>query len=65
MGKLLEDYRNELDALTNEETLLKFDIMEFPMIQAIAAFKEPYEKLWFTYYSFQQKEAQWLKGFRI
>jgi hypothetical protein len=41
MGKLLEDYRNELDALTNDETLLKFEIMEFPLIQAIAAFKEP------------------------
>ena len=62
MGKLLEDYRVEQEQLNNEEQLLKFEISSYPMLQQIALFKEPYDKLWFTFYSFQQKETQWLKG---
>ena len=62
MGKLLEEYRLEQEQLNNEETLLKFEVSSYPMLQQIALFKEPYDKLWFTFYNFQQKETQWLKG---
>jgi dynein heavy chain len=62
MGKLVEDYRSELESLNKEETLFGFQLTQFPMLQQIITLKEPYDKLWTTFYSFQQKETQWLKG---
>ena len=62
MAKLIEEYRSELDQLNYEEQLFKFPQSQFPMLQQIVTLKEPYEKLWFTFQSFQSKESQWLKG---
>jgi hypothetical protein len=35
------------------------------MLQLIIAAKDPYDKLWNTFYNFQVKETQWLKGNKI
>ena len=32
------------------------------MLQQIISLKDPFDKLWFTFYNFQAKENQWLKG---
>jgi hypothetical protein len=62
MGKLIEEYRTEQEQLNYEEQLFGFQLTQFPMLQQITTLKEPYDKLWLTFYSFQQKEAQWTKG---
>lgn len=62
MGKLIEDYKIELDQLNKEEQLFGFELSQFPMLQLIINLKDPFDKLWFTFYNFQLKENQWLKG---
>ena len=62
MGKLIEEYKNELEQLNKEEQLFGFELSQFPMLQQICQFKDPYDKLWFTIHSVQTKENQWLKG---
>lgn len=62
MGKLIEDYRNELEQLNREEALFGFEISQYPMLQQIITLKDPFDKLWFTFHNFQTKESQWLKG---
>ena len=62
MSKQIEEYKTELEQLNKEEQLLGFEVSQFPLLQQIITFKEPYDKLWFTFYNFQSKEAQWLKG---
>jgi dynein heavy chain, axonemal len=62
MGKQLEEYKLEQEQLNHEELLFKFPISAFPLLQEIITLKDPFDKLWFTFYNFQQKEGQWLKG---
>jgi dynein heavy chain len=62
MGKLIEDYRVELEQLNREEQLLGFEVSQYPMLQQIISLKDPFDKLWFTFHNFQVKENQWLKG---
>ena len=63
MTKIVEEYRLELEQLNREEQLFGFEQSQFPMMQQILTIKDPYDKLWSTFYNFQQKENQWLKGF--
>lgn len=53
---------NEMDTLNTEEKLLGFQQTEYPMLQQIITLKDPFDKLWLTFASFQSKEAQWMKG---
>lgn len=62
MNKLIEDFKLELDQLNREEQLFGFEQSQFPLMQQIINLKDPFDKLWFTYYNFQTKENQWLKG---
>ena len=62
MGKLIEDYRIELEQLNKEEQLFGFEQSQYPMLQQILTLKDPFDKLWFTFHNFQQKENLWLKG---
>lgn len=62
IGKTIEEYRVELEEINKEETLFAWEISQFPMLQQIITAKDPYDKLWNTFYSFQTKEVQWLKG---
>ena len=62
MGKVIEEYRTELEQINKEEQLFAWEISQFPMLQQIISTKDPYDKLWNTFYNFQIKEAQWLKG---
>lgn len=62
MGKTLEDYRSELEQINNEEQLFGWETSQFPMLQQLFVYKDPYDKLWTTYQTFQNKDAIWLKG---
>lgn len=62
ISKLVEDYRTELEQLNREEQLFGFEQSHFPILQQIINLKDPFDKLWFTYYNFNQKENQWIKG---
>lgn len=62
MGDLIEEYINEQESLNIEEKLLGFSQTEYPMLQQIITLKDPFDKLWLTFASFQTKEAQWTKG---
>jgi len=58
----LEAARDELDGINEEERLLEWEISAFPQLNNMFTLKEPYEKLWGTAYSFQQKHEKWLNG---
>ena len=62
IGKIIEEYRTELEEINKEEVLFAWEISQFPMLQTIISTKDPYDKLWNTLYNFQVKEIQWLKG---
>ena len=62
MGKTLEDYRNELEQVNKEEQLFGWETSQFPMLQQLFVSKDPYDKLWTTFQTFQSKDATWLKG---
>ncbi|CAF0812221.1 unnamed protein product [Brachionus calyciflorus] len=62
MGKQIDEFKIELEQLNKEEQLFAFELSQFPMLNQILALKDPFDKLWFTFHSFQQKENQWLKG---
>lgn len=62
MGKTIEEYRVELEQINKEEQLFGWELTQFPMLQQIIQLKDPFDKLWNTFYSFQSKEVQWLKG---
>ena len=62
MGDMIEEYMNEQEQLNIEEKLLGFQQTEYPMLQQIITLKDPFDKLWLTFASFQAKEAQWMKG---
>lgn len=65
MGKLIEDYKLELEQLNREEQLFGFEQSQFPMLQQIITLKDPFDKLWSTFYNFQIKETQWVKGLSL
>jgi dynein heavy chain len=62
IGKTLNDYINELEQINMEEKLFNLEISQMPMLQEIFAKKDPFDKLWNTFYNFQVKEALWMKG---
>lgn len=62
MGKSIEEFKLELEQLNKEEQLFGFELSQFPILMQIQQLKDPYDKLWFTFYNFQIKENQWLKG---
>eukprot|EP00794_Sanderia_malayensis_P008808 gene8808-9750_t len=59
---LLGQAREELFALNEEEELLEWEPSQFPLLQGIIAYKEPYDKLWKTALSFHTKHEIWLNG---
>lgn len=62
MGKLLDEYQAELEALNYEEKLFKFELTQFPMLFEIRALKMPFDDLWLTFAKFQTSENLWMKG---
>ena len=65
MGKLIEEYKLELEQLNKEEQLFGFEQSQFPMLQQIINLKDPFDKLWSTFFNFQGKENQWVKGLEL
>jgi len=41
---------------------LEFEATQFPILQTMIAYKEPYDKLWRTTLSFHNKHEAWLNG---
>lgn len=48
--------------LNTEEELLQWEPTQFPILQTMLAYKEPYDKLWRTALSFNNKHETWLNG---
>jgi hypothetical protein len=48
--------------LNTEEELLQWEPTQCPILQTMLAYKEPYEKLWKTALSFNNKHEAWLNG---
>ncbi|XP_063587791.1 dynein axonemal heavy chain 3-like [Penaeus indicus] len=48
--------------INEEQSLLSWEMTKFPLLQAMVAQKEPYDKLWHTTYDFHQKYEQWYNG---
>ena len=48
--------------MNTEEELLEFEATQFPILQTMMAYKEPYDKLWRTALSFHNKHEAWLNG---
>jgi len=59
---VLNDAKERLEALNEEEELLEFEPSQFPELQDTIAFKEPYDKLWKTALGFATKHEQWMNG---
>ncbi|KAK3717325.1 hypothetical protein QZH41_011557, partial [Actinostola sp. cb2023] len=53
---------DELAELNTEEELLQWQPTQFPILQSMLAYKEPYDKLWKTALSFNNKHEAWLNG---
>ena len=51
-----------LQQVNMEEELLEFEATQFPILQTMIAYKEPYDKLWRTALSFHNKNEAWLNG---
>ena len=51
-----------LQQVNTEEELLEFEATQFPILQTMIAYKEPYDKLWRTALSFHNKNEAWLNG---
>jgi len=51
-----------LQQVNTEEELLEFEATQFPILQTMIAYKEPYDKLWRTTLSFHNKHEAWLNG---
>ncbi|CAB3991140.1 dynein heavy chain 3, axonemal-like, partial [Paramuricea clavata] len=54
--------RDELEELNKEEELLEWEPSQFPVLQEMIAYKEPYDKLWRTAFNFHNKHEHWLNG---
>ena len=48
--------------MNKEEELLEWEPSQFPVLQEMVAYKEPYDKLWRTAFNFYNKHEQWLNG---
>lgn len=51
-----------LQELNKEEELLEWEASQFPVLQEMIAYKEPYDKLWRTAFNFHNKHEHWLNG---
>ena len=51
-----------LQLVNTEEELLEFEATQFPILQTMVAYKEPYDKLWRTALTFHNKHEAWLNG---
>ncbi|XP_028395151.1 dynein heavy chain 3, axonemal-like isoform X1 [Dendronephthya gigantea] len=58
----LTSARDELEELNREEELLEWEPSQFPVLQEMIAYKEPYDKLWRTAFNFHNKHEHWLNG---
>lgn len=51
-----------IQELNKEEELLEWEPSQFPVLQEMIAYKEPYDKLWRTAFNFYNKHEHWLNG---
>ena len=58
----LEQARDDLEGINEEERLLEWEQSMFPQLQTMFQLKEPYDKLWNTAWSFNQKHEAWMNG---
>lgn len=62
LEEALKDAQEELIQVNTEEELLEFEATQFPILQTMVAYKEPYDKLWRTALTFHNKHEAWLNG---
>ena len=58
----LEQARDDLDGINEEERLLEWEQSFFPQLNQMLQLKEPYDKLWNTAWAFHQKHENWMNG---
>ncbi|XP_053383461.1 dynein axonemal heavy chain 3-like [Mercenaria mercenaria] len=58
----LEQARDDLEGINEEERLLEWEQSFFPQLNTMFQLKEPYDKLWNTAWSFHQKHENWMNG---
>ncbi|WAQ96862.1 DYH3-like protein [Mya arenaria] len=58
----LEQARDDLEGINEEERLLEWEQSFFPQLQQMFTMKEPYDKLWNTAWTFHQKHENWMNG---
>ena len=58
----LEQARDDLEGINEEERLLEWEQSMFPQLQTMFQLKEPYDKLWTTAWTFNQKHEAWMNG---
>lgn len=58
----LEQARDDLEGINEEERLLEWEQSVFPQLNTMFQLKEPYDKLWNTAWSFHQKHENWMNG---
>ena len=58
----LEQARDDLEGINEEERLLEWEQSFFPQLQTMFQLKEPYDKLWNTAWTFHQKHEAWMNG---
>ena len=58
----LEQARDDLEGINEEERLLEWEQSYFPQLQTMFTLKEPYDKLWNTAWTFHQKHESWMNG---
>ena len=58
----LEQAREDLEGINEEERLLEWEQSFFPQLNTMFTLKEPYDKLWNTAWTFHQKHENWMNG---
>ena len=58
----MEQARDELEGINEEERLLEWEQSFFPQLQQMFTLKEPYDKLWNTAWAFHLKHESWMNG---
>ena len=58
----MDQAREELEGINEEETLLEWETSFFPQLQTMFQLKEPYDKLWNTAWTFHQRHEGWMNG---
>ena len=61
----MEQARDDLEGINEEERLLEWEQSFFPQLQTMFQLKEPYDKLWNTAWTFHQKHEAWMNGIRV